>query len=41
MAELVVCGKIIASKMQRAGIADIYGVTGDTNVQGAKTWVRV
>eukprot|EP00698_Gefionella_okellyi_P015135 TRINITY_DN4253_c0_g1_i1.p1 TRINITY_DN4253_c0_g1~~TRINITY_DN4253_c0_g1_i1.p1 ORF type:complete len:356 (+),score=83.00 TRINITY_DN4253_c0_g1_i1:89-1156(+) len=32
--EIVVCGKIIASKMARAGIADVIGATGDSNVQG-------
>lgn len=32
--DLALCGKIIASRTMRAGLAEILGATGDTNVQG-------
>ena len=34
--DIAVAGKLIASRTTRAGLADILGATGDTNVQGEK-----
>ena len=34
--DLALAGKVIASKMTRAGLAEILGRTGDTNIQGEK-----
>ena len=32
--QIALAGKIIASRVNKAGLADVLGVTGETNVQG-------